>query len=96
VAGRLAARSRQRGSVLMPYGPWDGADVTLRVVNGRWEGLGQGRGRLRRRRLTVAARGRGAAARPREVTVWLPAAAPGYRPVPAGAPATVRLAAATP
>jgi hypothetical protein len=93
VAGRLAARARQRGSVLMPYGRWDGADVTLQVVQGRWEGLGQGRGRLRRRRVTIAARGRGAAARPREVTVWLPAAVgAGYRPVPAGAPGAARLA----
>jgi hypothetical protein len=81
VAGRLAARARQRGAVLVPYGAW--------------EGLGRGRGRLRRRRVTVAARGRGAAARPKEVTVWLPAAAPGYRAVPAGAPAAARVAAGT-
>ncbi|MDM4719999.1 hypothetical protein QTQ03_10560 [Micromonospora sp. WMMA1363] len=69
---RLAARARQRGSVLVPYGRWDGADVTLEVIRGVWEGLGAGRGRLRRRELTVSARGRGAAARPREATVWLP------------------------
>lgn len=72
VAARLAARARQRGAVLVPYGPWEGADVTLRVVRGMWEGLGQGRGRLRRRELTISARGRGAAARPREARIWLP------------------------
>ncbi|MER7166310.1 hypothetical protein ABT336_09615 [Micromonospora sp. NPDC000207] len=72
VADRLAARARQRGSVLVPYGRWDGADVTLRVVRGVWEGLGSGRGRLRRREVTVAARGRGAAARPKEIKIWLP------------------------
>ncbi|MDT0529462.1 hypothetical protein RM555_10730 [Micromonospora sp. DSM 115977] len=72
VANRLAARARQRGSVLVPYGRWDGADVTLQVVRGAWEGLGQGRGRLRRREVTVSARGRGAAARPKEIKVWLP------------------------
>ncbi len=72
VATRLAARARQRGSVLVPYGRWDGADVTLQVSRGVWQGLGAGRGRLRRREVTVSARGRGAAARPREVTVWLP------------------------
>ncbi|WP_229400226.1 hypothetical protein [Micromonospora okii] len=72
VASRLAARARQRGSVLVPYGRWDGADVTLQVVRGVWEGLGQGRGRLRRREVTVSARGRGAAARPKEIKVWLP------------------------
>lgn len=72
VASRLAARARQRGCVLVPYGRWEGADVTLQVVRGVWEGLGQGRGRLRRREVTIAARGRGAAARPREVRVWMP------------------------
>jgi hypothetical protein len=72
VTDRLAARARQRGSVLVPYGDWAGADVTLRVVRGVWEGLGQGRGRLRRREVTIAARGRGAAARPKEIRVWLP------------------------
>jgi hypothetical protein len=72
VAGRLAARARQRGSVLVPYGRWEGADLTLRVVRGGWEGLGQGRGRLRRREVVISAHGRGAAVRPKEVKVWLP------------------------
>jgi hypothetical protein len=72
IAGRLVARARQRGSVLVPYGRWAGADVTLQVTQGRWEGLGDGRGRLRRRRVTVLARGRGAATRPREITLWMP------------------------
>ncbi|WP_026189233.1 hypothetical protein [Salinispora mooreana] len=74
VASRLAARARQRGSVLVPYGRWDGADLTLQVTRGVWQGVGVGRGRLRRREVTVAARGRGAATRPREVTIWLPGA----------------------
>jgi hypothetical protein len=56
----------------MPFGQWDGADVTLQVTEGRWEGLGDGRGRLRRREVTVLARGRGAAARPKEMTMWMP------------------------
>ena len=77
VAGRLAARARQRGSVLVPFGSWAGADVTLQVGKGRWEGLGVGRGRLRRREVTVLARGRGAAARPREITMWMPGVACG-------------------
>ncbi|WFE93996.1 hypothetical protein [Micromonospora sp. WMMD987] len=72
VADRLAARARQRGCVLVPYGRWAGADVTLQVVRGVWTGLGPGRGRLRRREVTVSARGRGAAARPKEITMWLP------------------------
>jgi hypothetical protein len=74
IASRLAARARQRGSVLVPYGRWDGADVTLQVVRSDWEGLGQGHGRLRQRRVTIVARGRGAAARPKEITVWMPGA----------------------
>ena len=72
IASRLVARARQRGSVLVPFGDWSGADVTLRVVAGRWEGLGAGHGRLRRRQVTVLARGRGAAARPKEATMWMP------------------------
>ncbi|MFI7077245.1 hypothetical protein ACIBO1_08120 [Micromonospora sp. NPDC049903] len=72
VTARLAARARQRGSVLVPFGRWDGADLTLQVVRGAWEGLGAGRGRLRRREVTISAHGRGAAARAKELTVWLP------------------------
>jgi hypothetical protein len=73
VASRLAARARQRGSVLVPYGGrWEGADITLQVTRSAWEGLGQGRGRLRRRQVTISARGRGAAARPKETKVWMP------------------------
>ncbi|MGX7675303.1 hypothetical protein [Plantactinospora sp. DSM 117369] len=72
VADRLAARARQRGSVFVPYGRWTGADLTLQVLRGRWEGLEQGRGRLRRREVTISAQGRGAAVRPKEIRVWLP------------------------
>ncbi len=72
LAGRLAARARQRGSVLVPYGPWAGADVVLEAAGGGWSGLGQGQGRLARRALVVSRRGRGAAARSRQATVWIP------------------------
>jgi hypothetical protein len=72
VASRLAARARQRGSVLIPVGAWTGADLTIEAVADRWEGLGVGRGRLRARELTVRALGRGAASAPREVTIRLP------------------------
>lgn len=91
VAGRLAARARQRGCVLVAYGGWAGVDVSLGVVGGVWEGLGQGWGRLRCRQVTVVARGRGAAARPKEVTVWMPAESGRFgaarrRPTPVPAP----------
>jgi hypothetical protein len=67
VAGRLAARARQRGSVLVPYARWSGADLVLESPGGGWQGLGRGQGRLHRRELAISARGRGAAARPRTV-----------------------------
>jgi hypothetical protein len=72
VASRLAARARQRGSVLMSYGRWDGADITFDAVRGVWHGLGSGRGRLRCRQVTVVARGRGAAAVPKRTEIWWP------------------------
>ncbi|WP_433619424.1 hypothetical protein ACQP2P_37795 [Dactylosporangium sp. CA-139114] len=72
VASRLAARARQRGSVLMPAGSWAGADLVLAPIRRAWAGLGAGRGRLRARELTIQARGRGSAAAPREVTLRLP------------------------
>jgi hypothetical protein len=73
LTNRLAARARQRGSVLIGCGRWPGADVSIDSMCGDWEGLNDGRGRLRRRRLTVTARGRGAASQPREATFWMPA-----------------------
>ncbi|HZM78379.1 MAG TPA: hypothetical protein VFC19_21855 [Candidatus Limnocylindrales bacterium] len=76
VRAQLAARARQRGSVLVPFGSWDGADMTLSAERSLWHGLGKGLGRLRRRELTVCARGRGAAVRPRRTTFWLPGPPP--------------------
>lgn len=72
VASRLTARARQRGSVLLPVGRWEGAALTLTADPGGWEGLAAGHGRLRCRELTITAHGRGAAGRPRRVRVWLP------------------------
>ena len=91
ITSRLVARARQRGCVLVPYGRWDGADVTLQVTQGRWEGLGAGHGRLRRRKVTVVARGRGTAARPKEITMWMPglSAASFHNPPPGSRPRPV-------
>jgi hypothetical protein len=86
LAGRLAARARQRGSVLVPYGSWSGADVVLEAVGGRWEGLGRGRGRLSRRELVISRRGRGAAALPRQATLWIPRALDEPEALPQDAP----------
>lgn len=55
---RLAARSRERGVVLLSAGPWAGAHVSLAVTRASWSGLGAGDGRLRSRSLAVARSGR--------------------------------------
>jgi len=72
VRTQLAARARQRAGVLVSFGDWDGADLTVTPEKSAWHGLGRGKGRLRQRELTVCARGRGAAIRPRRATLWLP------------------------
>ena len=71
-ARRLAARIRDRGSVLLIAGPWpEATDVRLNVVASRWTGLERGHGHLQRRALEVVTGGRGAASRERRVTVEL-------------------------
>lgn len=55
---RLAARARERGSVIVAAGPWPAAHVSLTVERSRWSGLGAGEGRLREREVTVAVAGR--------------------------------------
>ncbi|MET7397360.1 hypothetical protein ABZS66_28130 [Dactylosporangium sp. NPDC005572] len=72
VCGRLAARARQRGTVLVPFGGWHQPDLLLSAERAAWEGLGHGRGRVQCREVSIVASGRGAAARPRRATVWLP------------------------
>lgn len=70
---RLVARARQRGTVLIGYGGWPGAELRLSVQAPAWRGLGEGHGYLRARQVTVRLEGRGSAARPRHHDVWLPA-----------------------
>ena len=74
---RLAARARDRGSVLVQAGgrptAWAQApDLSVTATAARWEGLAPGHGRLIARRVTVAVQGRRAAAQVRQVEVWLP------------------------
>jgi hypothetical protein len=78
---RLAARARERGALLVPVGPWDGADLRLSVETMRWEGLGRGHGRLRTRRALLRVQGRGAASRPERA--WLSGASGFDAAVPA-------------
>jgi hypothetical protein len=88
---RLAARARQRGAVLLPLGPWPGADVELSCAQVRWQGVGGtaegGVGRLRARRVRVQLRGRGVAPGGREGWLLLPGAE-GLPEVDAAATAT--------
>lgn len=70
-ASRVAARLRSRGSVLVPWGEWPGADARLGLSNVRWSGVGRGHGHLQARQATVAVRRGDAPARRR--SLWLPA-----------------------
>lgn len=75
-ARRLAARARERGSVLIRLAGeqrWpEAADLSLAVTDTTWEGLGQGHGHLRARRAVVEATGRRGHDRPRRTELWLP------------------------
>jgi hypothetical protein len=91
---RLAARTRQRGAVLLSLGPWPGADAELSCADVQWHGLGSGQaggsGRLCSRRVRVRLRGRGVAPGGRAARLLLPAPGGGVaaalpadeRPVP--------------
>lgn len=52
-AGRIAARLRQRGSVLIVDGAWPRASMSLTTVANRWYGLGWGTGHLQSRDVAV-------------------------------------------
>lgn len=51
---RLAARLRDRGTVLLVQGPWPHAEAVIDVADPRWSGLGRGHGYLAGRELTVS------------------------------------------
>ena len=76
-ARRLAARVRERGTVMLVVGGarWpESPDVRLSVGTGEWEGLGVGHGCLTGRRVAVTSGGRRVAGgRERRRVVWLPA-----------------------
>lgn len=61
-ARRLAARARERGSVLVTTGAWPAeAALRLRAEGSVWSGLGRGEGLLGARTVRVTVAGRGAA-----------------------------------
>ena len=69
---RLTGLARQRGSVLVVVGDWEGAALRVRVAESSWAGVGAGHGRLFGRRARVEVSGRGADARVRACWLWLP------------------------
>ncbi len=83
---RLAARAKQRGVVLLPLGPWPGADLELSCVTVRWSGPADGHGHLVEREVLVRARGRGAAAKPRSLRLLLPGVNGGPVEIPVAVP----------
>jgi hypothetical protein len=68
-AHRLSARARHRGAVLLPFGPWPGADLEITLTQSRWSGLDNGYGYLRGRELVLTAQGRRGAVRPVSTTL---------------------------
>lgn len=53
VAARLAARARERGSVLITLGNWERAAARLTFRDTLWTGVGAGHGHLRARQVTL-------------------------------------------
>jgi hypothetical protein len=87
---RLAARTRLRDAVLVPFltgsAGWPGAAIRLGVQDGQWSGSVDGHRRLRRRQVTVTAERHGQGAPSTSTTLWLPAAGGGvaaYEPMAA-------------
>jgi hypothetical protein len=79
MARRLAARARNRGAVLIPFGTgglWPAAELRLSATDRCWTGIGGGHGYLTGLDTTVTVRGRGSAARPIQARLTLQEAAP--------------------
>ena len=55
---RLAARLRDRGTVLLVQGPWPQAEAMLEVGDPEWTGVGRGHGYLDSRAVTVTSSSR--------------------------------------
>ncbi|MCT9821112.1 hypothetical protein N3K63_12565 [Microbacterium sp. W1N] len=70
---RLAARMRERGSVLLVQGPWPQTEAMLDVDAPQWSGLGDGYGILAEREITVTVSSRRFPV-PRRTRVLLPSA----------------------
>lgn len=73
---RIVARMRERGTSVIAVGNprlFDSrVDVSLRIKQATWTGIGSGHGRLISRRVEIEATGRGANASLRRQLLWLP------------------------
>ena len=69
---RLAARARERGTVLFATGEWPGANLSFDVLGYEWSGFEHGRGWVQRTHAHIRRLGRGAAAVPRTFDLELP------------------------
>ncbi len=81
VARRLAARARQRGSVVVLMDPteWpESPDLVVTVLACNWEGLEGGYGCLGGRMMDIRLAGRRARGRSFRRTLWLPASPPRF------------------
>lgn len=72
VARRLSNRARNRAAVLLAYGRWPTADLTLECSSSRWQGPTGGRGYVTGQEITVEASGRGVAGQVQRVRLQLP------------------------
>jgi len=70
-AARLAARLRERGTVLLVQGPWPHAEATLRLEAAEFSGLGEGHGHLERLEADIAVVARQTGGGPRRGRVTL-------------------------
>lgn len=93
---RLAARLRERGTVLLVQGPWPQTEAMIDVTESAWSGLGDGCGLLEERELTVTVSSRrfpvprrGRMLLPDAAGALAPAAGAGPQAAPAGGAGSV-------
>ena len=63
LARSVTSRARQRRRVVLPTGPWPGADLDVNATDITWSGIGHHTGRVTTQSLDVRVTGRGVAAR---------------------------------
>jgi hypothetical protein len=90
-AARLAARMRDRGSVLLVVGPWPRAEARLQLGEQHWTGLGAGHGQLVSRDVQLLATSRRFPAG-RSAQLLLPGADGRLATTPPAAPTRLRVA----